>query len=148
MALRGWETLRTAAGKGLAPPILRPFAQTRYPAQSTMSSAEPPLEIDVHAVKRLRDSEAAFLLLDCREPDEHVIARIPGAVLVPMGEIPERLALLAPHRDGRIVVHCHHGGRSLRVTRWLRAQGFTGAQNMAGGIDAWSVEIDPDTPRY
>lgn len=107
-----------------------------------------PLELDVHAVKRLRDSGESFLLLDCREPDEHAIASIPGAVLVPMAMVPERLELLTPHRAGRIVVHCHHGGRSLRVTRWLRAQGFAGAQNMAGGIDAWSTEIDPATPRY
>lgn len=113
-----------------------------------MSAPELPLELDVHAVNRLRDSGEPFLLLDCREPDEHAIARIPGAVLVPMGEVTERLDLLAPHRDGRIIVHCHHGGRSLRVTRWLRAQGFAHAQNMAGGIDAWSVEIDPATPRY
>ena len=113
-----------------------------------MAVPDLPLEIDVQAVKRLVDSGAAFLLLDCREPDEHAIARIPGAVLVPMATIPERLELLEAHRDGRIVVHCHHGGRSLRVTRWLRAQGFSGAQNMAGGIDAWSTEIDPGTPRY
>lgn len=113
-----------------------------------MSSSELPLEIDVQAVKRLQDSGESFLFLDCREPDEHAIASIPGAVLVPMQEIPERLEWLAPHRDGRIVVHCHHGGRSLRVTRWLRAQGFPGAQNMSGGIDAWSTGIDPATPRY
>jgi rhodanese-related sulfurtransferase len=113
-----------------------------------MSTPELPLEIDVHAVKRLQESGASFLLLDCREPDEHTIARIPGAVLVPMAELPEKLELLATHRDGRIVVHCHHGGRSLRVTTWLRARGFAGAQNMAGGIDAWSIAIDPATPRY
>lgn len=115
---------------------------------SGMAAPDLPLELDVHAVQRLRDSGEAFMLLDCREPDEHAIARIPGAVLVPMATVPERLDLLEPHRDGRIVVHCHHGGRSLRVTRWLRSQGFHGAQNMAGGIDAWSTAIDPATPRY
>ena len=113
-----------------------------------MHAADLPLEIDVHAVKRLQESGEPFVLLDCREPDEHAIANIPGAVLVPMAEIPERLDLFAAHRDGRIVVHCHHGGRSLRVTRWLRAQGFAGAQNMSGGIEAWSLTIDPATPRY
>jgi rhodanese-related sulfurtransferase len=55
---------------------------------------------------------------------------------------------LAAHRDRRIVVHCHHGGRSLRVANWLRGQGFEQAQSMAGGIDAWSTEIDPAVPRY
>ncbi len=113
-----------------------------------MTSADLPLEIDVQAVRTLRESDTPFLLLDCREPDEHAIASIPGAVLVPMAEIPERLDQLASHRTRRIIVHCHHGGRSLRVTRWLRAQGFAGAQNMAGGIDAWALEIDPSTPRY
>lgn len=109
---------------------------------------EVPLELDVHAVQALRAAGEPFLLLDCREPDEHATARIPGALLVPMAEIPEKLDLLEPHRAGRIVVHCHHGGRSLRVTRFLRQQGFAGAQNMAGGIEAWALEIDPATPRY
>jgi rhodanese-related sulfurtransferase len=45
-------------------------------------------------------------------------------------------------------VHCHHGGRSLRVVRWLREQGFSRAQSMAGGIDQWAVDIDPSLPRY
>lgn len=117
-----------------------------------MSGADPggglPVEIDVHAVAALRSGGEPFLLLDCREPEEYATARITGAVLVPMAEIPERLELLTAHRDGRIVVHCHHGVRSLHVTRWLRARGFTTAQSMAGGIDAWSLEIDPTTPRY
>ena len=107
-----------------------------------------PLEIDVQAVAALRAGGEPFLLLDCREPEEHATARIPGAVLVPMSEIPERLELLEAHRDGRIVVHCHHGVRSLHVTRWLRARGFAAVQSMAGGIDAWSLTIDPTTPRY
>jgi rhodanese-related sulfurtransferase len=106
------------------------------------------LEIDVHAVQALRSAGEQFLLLDCREPDEHAIAMIPGATLIPMQEIPERLAEIEAHRDGRIVVHCHHGGRSMRVTRFLRERGFPTAQNMAGGIEAWSLEIDPATPRY
>jgi rhodanese-related sulfurtransferase len=107
-----------------------------------------PLEIDVQGVHALRTAGTAFLLVDCREPEEHATARISGAVLVPMAEIPERLAVFEPSRDGRIVVHCHHGVRSLRVTRWLRARGFAGVQSMTGGIDAWAVEIDPTTPRY
>jgi rhodanese-related sulfurtransferase len=107
-----------------------------------------PLELDVQAVQALRAAGEAFLFLDCREPDEHAAARIPGTLHLPMAEIPERLDVLMAYRDRRIVVHCHHGGRSLRVTRFLRQQGFAGAQNMAGGIDAWSLEIDPTTPRY
>jgi rhodanese-related sulfurtransferase len=65
-----------------------------------------------------------------------------------MRTLPERLADLEPHRGSRIVVHCHHGVRSLRVARFLRERGFAQAQSMAGGIEAWSLEIDPATPRY
>jgi len=107
-----------------------------------------PLEIDVHAVRSLFDAKQEFLLLDCREPSEHELVKIQGATLIPMGEIPQRVDELAGFRDKRIVVHCHHGGRSLMVTQWLRDQGFIQAQNMAGGIDAWSLEIDRSLPRY
>lgn len=106
------------------------------------------IEIDPQGVADLRNAGEPFLLLDCREPDEHAIARIEGATLIPMQTIPERLAELEPHRQGRIVVHCHHGVRSLRVARYLRERGFPRAQSMAGGIDAWSLEVDPATPRY
>jgi rhodanese-related sulfurtransferase len=107
-----------------------------------------PLDIDVRSVQVLRDAAEPLLLLDCREPPEHQTARIEGARLIPMREIPSRLAELEPYKDRRIVVHCHHGGRSLRVTHFLRQQGFSQVQNMAGGIDAWSLEIDPSVPRY
>jgi rhodanese-related sulfurtransferase len=113
-----------------------------------MPSTDLPLELDVEDVQALRAAGTPFLLLDCREPDEHATASLPGALLIPMREIAERLAVLEPHRDGRIVVHCHHGGRSLRVTQFLRQRGFAQAQNMAGGIDAWSLRIDPTVPRY
>ena len=59
-----------------------------------------------------------------------------------------RAAELEPHKNGEIVVHCHHGGRSLRVVNWLRQQGYAHAINMAGGIDQWSQVIDPSVPRY
>ena len=113
-----------------------------------MPTDEIPLELEVEDVQALRAAGTPFLLLDCREPDEHATASLPGALLIPMREIPERLSVLEPHRDGRIVVHCHHGGRSLRVTQFLRQRGFAQAQNMAGGIDAWSLRIDPGVPRY
>jgi rhodanese-related sulfurtransferase len=107
-----------------------------------------PLEIDVKSVQELRASGEPFLLLDVREPAEFATAKIDGAQLMPMQQVPTRLAELETYRDQRIVVQCHHGGRSLRVTHFLRAQGFEQAQNLAGGIDAWSLEIDPSVPRY
>jgi rhodanese-related sulfurtransferase len=114
----------------------------------TDSPAEIPVEIDVHAVKRMLDQGDDFLLLDCRGEDEHQIARIDGATLIPMQQLPERVGELAPHQQRPIVVHCHHGGRSLRVTHWLRNQGFRHVQNMTGGIDAWSLEVDNSVARY
>jgi len=107
-----------------------------------------PIEISCRQVAELRESDEDFLLLDCREPAEHALARIEGARLIPMNEIPARLEELEPYRSRRVVVQCHHGGRSMMVVEWLRAQGFAAAQNMAGGIDAWSVEVDSETPRY
>lgn len=107
-----------------------------------------PLEIDCRAVKAKRDAGESFLFLDCREPDEHATAHIAGTTLIPMSQLPDRIGELEPHRDAAIIVHCHHGGRSLRVTNWLRNQGFSHVTNMAGGIDDWSVQIDPTVPRY
>ena len=113
-----------------------------------VDSQDIPLEIDVRAVKSLLDEGTDFVLLDCREPAEHQIARIEGSTFIPMRDIPSRLAELQPHAGKRVVVHCHHGGRSLQVTEWLRQQGFPQAQNITGGIDVWASEVDPSIPRY
>jgi rhodanese-related sulfurtransferase len=107
-----------------------------------------PAEVDVHFVKSLVDQGEEFLLLDCRENDEYERVRIEGSRLIPMSELMTRVEELRDHVEQRIVVYCHLGGRSHQVTQWLRQQGFRGAQNMAGGIDAWAVEIDPQLPRY
>lgn len=112
------------------------------PAQSL------PLEVDCATVRQRLDSDSAFVLIDCREVDEHAIVHIAGARLLPMSELASRVAELEPYRDHAIAVHCHHGGRSLKVIHWLRNQGFAKAQSMAGGIDRWAQEIDPSLPRY
>ena len=109
---------------------------------------ELPFEISCTEVKSLLEAGGDFLLLDVRTPEEYAIAQIPSAKLIPIREISGRIGELTPHRQGRIVVHCHHGGRSEQVAAWLRQQGFAGAQNMVGGIDAWAVEIDRSLPRY
>ncbi|MEM9943949.1 MAG: rhodanese-like domain-containing protein [Planctomycetota bacterium] len=109
---------------------------------------ELPLEVSVGEVKALLEQSDPVFLVDCREPNEHDYCQIEGACLIPMNETPQRLSELEPYRDKRLVVHCHHGGRSLQVTQWLRAQGFAQVQNMSGGIDAWSLEVDPEIPRY
>ncbi len=107
-----------------------------------------PLEIDVLSVKQMLDRGERFVLLDCREADEVATASIAGSLHIPMREIPARLAELDDAKAGRLVVHCHHGGRSQRVTHFLRQQGFTQAQNMSGGIQAWSEHVDPSVPQY
>ncbi len=112
------------------------------------NAAALPYEISVAETKELLQQPGAILLVDCREADEYAIAKIDGAVLIPMSEMGQRLSELEPHRGQRIVVHCHHGGRSMRVTTALRQRGFEQVQSMAGGIDAWSIEIDPEVPRY
>jgi len=107
-----------------------------------------PLEVTVHDVKASLDAGEDFVLLDCREAEEFAIARIEGSQLLPMSELMVRVGELEAARDRRIVVHCHHGGRSLQVTQWLRGRGFANVQNMAGGIDQWALEIDATLPRY
>ena len=71
-----------------------------------------------------------------------------GALLVPLGALASRLDELAAWKDRPIVVHCHHGGRSARAVELLAQRGFTRVENLKGGIDAWSLAIDPSVPRY
>ena len=86
-------------------------------------------------------------LIDVREPWEVATAHIDGALTMPMGEVPAR-AHQELDPDERLVVFCHAGVRSMNVTVWLRNQGFEQVQSMRGGIDAWSVEVDPSVQRY
>ncbi len=117
--------------------------------EDTKLSEEPlTLEISPVEVKALLDGQADFFLLDCREAEEFQTASIAGATLLPMSEIQQRIGELEPHRDRHVVVHCHLGGRSMQVTQWLRQQGFDRVQSMAGGITAWSDQIDPSVPTY
>jgi rhodanese-related sulfurtransferase len=103
-------------------------------------------EISVAGLKALRDGGADHVLLDVREPFELELARVAGSLDIPMGEIADRLAEVPRDRD--VVVMCHGGKRSARVTRLLEEHGFTRAVNLEGGIDAWSREIDPSVPTY
>ncbi len=103
-------------------------------------------EISVAELKRRRDAGEDLVLLDVREPDEIETASIAGATYIRMAEIPQRYGEL-PH-DKPVVVMCHGGGRSSRATQFLEANGYANAVNLAGGIDAWSEQIDPTIPRY
>ena len=103
-------------------------------------------EIDVTEVKKKLDGGEDFVLIDVREPHEYRIACIPGARLIPLGEVARRLAELDPEAD--IVIHCKSGMRSARACDILRAAGFRRVRNMKGGILAWSDRVDPSVPRY
>ena len=91
-------------------------------------------------------SRPAPALVDVREPWEYERCHIEGAQLVPLRELPARLAEL-PH-DRELVLVCHHGGRSLQAAGWLARNGFSNVHNLAGGIDAWARTVDPAMPRY
>jgi adenylyltransferase/sulfurtransferase len=90
--------------------------------------------------------ETPPLLLDVRERPEASFAALPGSVLIPLGELRDRLDELP--RDGSIVVYCHHGVRSARALDILEKAGFTRVRHLTGGLDAWSVKVDPELPRY
>ncbi|MEX2170497.1 MAG: rhodanese-like domain-containing protein [Pirellulales bacterium] len=107
-----------------------------------------PLEITCRDLHAKLAAGHDLVIVDCREPDEHAIVAIEGAVLLPLGELPDRVAELAAHRNRLVVVHCHLGVRSLRAARWLREQGFAQAQSLAGGIEQWAVEIEAGMKRY
>ena len=92
-------------------------------------------------------SESKARLIDVREPWEFETAHIEDSLLMPMGDVPAR-AHQELDPDERLVVMCHHGMRSMNVAVWLRNQGFEQAQSLAGGIDAWSAEVDSTVPRY
>jgi rhodanese-related sulfurtransferase len=87
-----------------------------------------------------------ILLLDVREEDERATASIEPSLHIPMNSVPDRLAELP--RDRRIVVYCHHGGRSYAVAGYLETEGFEHVANLDGGIDEWSQRVDPNVPRY
>lgn len=107
------------------------------------------LEIRPSDVKRKLDAGEKLHLIDVREPNEFALARIEGGELIPMRQVPGELQALEARADeAPLIVFCHHGVRSLNVVNWLRGQGVEACQSMAGGIDAWSLKIDPTVPRY
>ena len=103
-------------------------------------------EISVLELKARRDRGDTPLVLDVREAWEVQLASIPGVVHVPMNQVPARLSEFA--RDAETIVMCHAGGRSMRVAQYLSNQGFTNVANLAGGIAAWSDEVDATVPQY
>jgi adenylyltransferase/sulfurtransferase len=103
-------------------------------------------ELAVEELKRWLDDGRDVQVLDVREPYEWEIAHLDGAVLIPLGSLPERMSELDSARE--YVVHCRTGGRSARAVALLRDAGFRKVWNLAGGIHAWAEKVDPKLPKY
>jgi adenylyltransferase/sulfurtransferase len=136
---------------GDAPTVFEPIDYEQFcagpPAEDDWFAA--PDEVPVISVRELKakmENDERFTLIDVREPYEYEIARIEGSRLIPLGELEARSGELP--REGMLVLQCHSGGRSEHAVRLLQQAGFENAMNLEGGIDAWSVEIDPAVPRY
>jgi rhodanese-related sulfurtransferase len=127
----------------MPPPSERPKVDTA----AFTSANQMDYEITPEQFKKLRDQESSYTLVDVREPWEFQTAKIEGATLMPVGDVPSR-AHQELDPEQHIVVYCHHGVRSMNVTSWLRQQGFEKAQSLAGGIDRWAREADPSVPKY
>ncbi len=105
------------------------------------------LEIDPQEAQRRLNGGA--ILIDVREPEEYATARIDGARLIPMQEIPAEIQKLEGlAAGGELLLLCHHGVRSLQAAQWLREHGLGNSYSVSGGIDRWSREIDSKIPRY
>lgn len=127
---------------GKTPTILEP---TDLP-DTCEANMSPLPEISVHDLNSYFQQGRPFVLLDVREPNEHELCRLPGARLIPLGELPNRLQELDPAEE--IIIHCKAGGRSARALQLLLSHGFGNVCHVQGGINAWSKEIDPSIPLY
>lgn len=108
---------------------------------------KPDLEITPRDLRALIEA-GRVMLVDCRTTAEARAARIAGAQLIPLDELSKQVEQIEEDLAGRqLVVHCHHGGRSMKAALFLRQRGLS-AKSLAGGIDLWSLDIDPTVPRY
>ncbi len=106
-----------------------------------------PLQVTPSEVKQRLDAGEKLRLIDIRETFEYRQASIEGSELIPMRTVPQALDSLEAE-ESPLIVFCHHGMRSLQIVNWLREQGVERCSSMEGGIDRWSLEIDPAVPRY
>jgi len=104
-------------------------------------------EIDPAALAARLQRGEPTLLVDVREPWEHQRAALPASVLIPLGELRQRVHEIEAPPGGLVVAYCHHGMRSLQAAHWLRTQGVGDVVSLAGGIDEWAAVVDPAVPR-
>lgn len=107
-----------------------------------------PHEITVQDLSARIAGGKPLLIVDVREDWEREFCQIAGSVHIPMNSVPQRVSEFKVPEGGEIVVYCHGGVRSLMVAGFLEQNGLPGVASLAGGIEAWSSEIDPSVPRY
>ena len=117
------------------------------PAREGPGAGEVPV-CTASELARRRDTGEQICLVDVRNADEIETARIEGSLWIPLPELEARIGELLPAKSKRVVVHCHHGCRSEKAVRLLLTQGFARVENLEGGIEAWSLTVDPRVPRY
>jgi adenylyltransferase/sulfurtransferase len=136
---------------GTTPSITEPIDYEGFCGMPSFSpnTMNPPLQVPTLTVQdldQLRKAGTPHFLLDVREPDEFQTARIEGSTLIPLASLPLRTNEVP--KDKQIVVHCKLGGRSAKAVAFLLENGFTNVWNVAGGITAWSDNVDPTIPKY
>lgn len=107
-----------------------------------------PEQITVEQLSAMQNEDQPVRLLDVRQPQENEFAALPESTLIPLHELPTRFGEIDPEDETPLVVYCHHGMRSLQAAAFLEQQGLKNVFSLAGGIDAWSLSIDPSVPRY
>jgi rhodanese-related sulfurtransferase len=107
-----------------------------------------PLEITPRELAKQIENGQAIRLLDVRQPWENELARLPDSLLIPLNELPTRVSEVPSDSATLLVVYCHHGIRSMSAAEYLHRLGHANIRSLAGGIDAWSCEVDPTVPRY
>jgi len=128
-------------------PVIRDLKDIEFSCEVPPESA-PAREITVRDLKKRLESGDPVVLIDVREPLEREICRLPESTLIPLGELRAALALGQFDREAEIIIHCKSGGRSLQALRIFEEEGFRRVCHVAGGINAWSREIDPGVPLY
>ena len=124
------------------------FCGMKVEETQTKETAVKKDEIDALGLKVKMDEKQDFVLVDVREQNEYDMARIPGSILVPLSQLPNRFHELDKYKGKEIVVHCKMGGRSAKAIAFLKQQGFDNLVNVAGGITGWSDQVDPSVPKY
>jgi adenylyltransferase/sulfurtransferase len=109
---------------------------------------KPDWEITPREVKSMIDEKKDFVFVDCRLPNEYAITSIPGAKLLPLQHLAQRIGELKGHEQEPVVVFCRSGGRSMQFAQILRSQGFKNVKSVAGGILLWNKDINPGGPQY